>query len=72
MTLGSIQRSLTNRNDIISSAIISNSAAKNRILDADFAREQSQYIRLQILQQTTSSSLAQANMGPQAVLGFLG
>ena len=29
-------------------------------------------IRLQILQQTATAALSQANMGPQAVLGFLG
>jgi len=29
-------------------------------------------VRLQILQQTATSALAQANNGPQSVLGFLG
>lgn len=70
--LGSIQQNLSNRREVVTSSIISNSAAKSRILDADFAKEQSRYIRLQILQQTTTASLVQANMGPQAVLGFLG
>lgn len=70
--LGSIQNSLNSRRELVSSSIISNSAAKSRILDADFAKEQSKLIRLQILQQTNSASLAQANMGPQAVFGFLG
>ncbi|MCH8550156.1 MAG: hypothetical protein LAT80_14895 [Balneolaceae bacterium] len=41
-------------------------------MDADFAKEQSESVRLQILQQTSTSALAQANMGPQSVLGFLG
>ncbi|MCC5913027.1 MAG: flagellin, partial [Balneolaceae bacterium] len=44
----------------------------SRIMDADFAKEQSESVRLQILQQTSTSALAQANMGPQSVLGFLG
>ena len=44
----------------------------SRIMDTDFAKEQSNSIRLQILQQTATAALSQANMGPQAVLGFLG
>ena len=40
-------------------------------MDTDFAKEQSNSIRLQILQQTATAALSQANMGPQAVLGFL-
>ncbi|TVQ64876.1 MAG: flagellin, partial [Balneolaceae bacterium] len=40
--------------------------------DADFAREQAESVRLQILQQTATSALAQANFSPQSVLGFLG
>jgi flagellin len=40
-------------------------------MDTDFAQEQSRSVRLQILQQTATSALAQANMGPQSVLGFL-
>ena len=52
-------------------SITANSAARSRIMDTDFAKEQSNSIRLQILQQT-ATALSQANMGPQAVLGFLG
>ncbi|MAO63644.1 MAG: hypothetical protein CL666_01460 [Balneola sp.] len=70
-TLGSIQQSLNSRRELVSSSIISNSTARSRIIDADFAKEQSKLIRLQILQQTNSASLAQANMGPKSVLGFL-
>ena len=41
-------------------------------MDTGFAKEQSESVRLQILQQTATSALAQANNGPQSVLGFIG
>ena len=53
----------------LTEAISANSAAKSRIMDVDFAKEQSNSVRLQILQQTATAALSQANMGPQAVLG---
>ncbi|MDQ7040297.1 MAG: flagellin [Rhodothermus sp.] len=43
-------------------------AARSRIADADFAYEQMQLAKLQILQQTGIAALAQANVAPQAVL----
>jgi len=70
--IGMTQSSLSIREVTLSQGISANSAASSRIMDADFAKEQSESIRLQILQQTATSALAQANMGPQSVLGFLG
>jgi len=70
--IGMTQSSLSIREVTLSQSISANSAAASRIMDADFAKEQSESIRLQILQQTSTSALAQANMGPQSVLGFLG
>ena len=70
--LGINQRSLSSKEENLTQAITANSAAESRILDTDFAKEQSNSIRLQILQQTATAALSQANMGPQAVLGFLG
>jgi len=70
--IGVSQSSLSTRELTLSQAISSNTSAASRIMDADFAKEQSESIRLQILQQTATSALAQANMGPQSVLGFLG
>ena len=70
--LGINQRSLSSKEENLTQAIIANSAAHSRIMDTDFAKEQSNSIRLQILQQTATAALSQANMGPQAVLGFLG
>ena len=71
-SVGIDQRSLSGKEVNLTEAITANSAAKSRIMDTDFAKEQSNSIRLQILQQTATAALSQANMGPQAVLGFLG
>jgi flagellin-like hook-associated protein FlgL len=70
--LGINQQSLSSKEENLTQAITANSAAHSRIMDTDFAKEQSNSIRLQILQQTATAALSQANMGPQAVLGFLG
>ena len=70
--VGINQRSLSSKEENLTQAITANSAAHSRIMDTDFAKEQSNSIRLQILQQTATAALSQANMGPQAVLGFLG
>jgi flagellin len=70
--IGIDQSSLSGKEVNLSEAITANSAARSRIMDTDFAKEQSNSIRLQILQQTATAALSQANMGPQAVLGFLG
>ncbi|MCH8558175.1 MAG: hypothetical protein LAT84_10145 [Balneolia bacterium] len=69
--IGIAQNSLNIREVTLSRSISANSSAISRIMDADFAKAQSESIRLQILQQTSISALAQANFAPQAVLGFL-
>ena len=48
------------------------SAARSRIQDADFATETAQMTRNQILQQASTSILAQANQGPNIALNLLG
>lgn len=48
------------------------SAARSRILDADFAAETAAFTRAQILQQAGVAQVAQANALPQSVLGLLG
>ncbi|GAB5537416.1 MAG: lateral flagellin LafA [Rubricoccaceae bacterium] len=45
-------------------------AANSRIEDADFAKEQMEVVKLQILQQTGSAMFAQANASGQSVLSF--
>jgi len=46
-------------------------AAKSRIMDADFAAETANLTRAQILQQAGTAMLAQANAAPQGVLSLL-
>ena len=70
--IGIDQSKLSIREENLDQAITSNSAARSRIQDADFAKVQSESVKLQILQQTATSALAQANTSPQSVLGFLG
>jgi flagellin len=70
-TLGAVQNRLAHN--------ISNSAntqanvadAKSRIVDVDFAKETSQMTKNQVLQQTGSAMLAQANQIPQVALSLL-
>ncbi|MCW7073694.1 MAG: flagellin [Methanophagales archaeon] len=47
------------------------SAARSRIMDADFAAETANLTKAQILQQAGVAMLAQANMLPQTVLTLL-
>lgn len=47
------------------------SAARSRIVDADFAQETAALTKAQILQQSGIAVLAQANQAPQAVLSLL-
>lgn len=69
--MGIVQNSLSIREETLSQQITSNNSARGSIMDTDFAQAQSESIRLQILQQTATAALAQANMGPQAVLNFI-
>ena len=47
------------------------SAAKSRILDADFAAESAALARNQVLTQAATTILAQANQVPQQALSLL-
>ncbi|MBR9911608.1 MAG: flagellar biosynthesis protein FliC [Gammaproteobacteria bacterium] len=47
------------------------SAARSRIVDADFAAETANLSRAQVLQQASQAMLAQANAAPQQVLSLL-
>ncbi|MDH1253838.1 flagellin [Comamonas thiooxydans] len=47
------------------------SAARGRIVDADFAKETANLSRTQILQQAGTAMVAQANQLPQQVLSLL-
>ncbi|WP_370264051.1 flagellin [Limnobacter sp.] len=56
----------------LDTSITSLSAARGRIIDADFAKETANLTRAQILQQAGTSVLAQANQLPSSVLSLLG
>jgi flagellin len=69
--LGIQERRLGHIIDDLKAEDINISAAKSRIYDADMAVEISEFTRLQILQQTGTAILAQANAQPQSVLQLL-
>ncbi len=69
-TIGDSQSRLTFKQDAISIAMTNNEAARSRIADADFAKEQMEIVKLQILQQTGLASFGQANAAPQGVLSL--
>jgi flagellin len=69
--IGDSQKRLTFKQDMISISMNNNEAARSRIADADFAKEQMEIVKMQILQQTGISSLAQANAAPQSVLSWV-
>jgi flagellin len=52
-------------------AVENQTAARSRIMDADFAQETSNMSRAQILQQAGNAMVAQANQLPQQVLSLL-
>jgi len=68
--IGSIVSRLTVKESTLRIAITNTEATKSRILDADIALEQLESTRLQILQQTATAQLAQANVAPQNVLAL--
>jgi flagellin len=62
--LGTTIRNLTNISENVS-------ASRSRIRDTDYARETTELTRTQIIQQSSTSVLAQANQRPQAALSVL-
>jgi len=70
-SLGVQERRIRHVIDDLSIADINTSAAKSRIMDADMAAEITEFTRLQILQQSGTAILAQANAQPQSVLQLL-
>ena len=67
--IGIDQSSLSGKEVNLTESITANSAARSRIMDTDFAK-QSNSIRLQILQQTATAALSQANLGYRQYLVF--
>ena len=68
--IGDSQKRLSFKADNLQTSMVNYEAARSRIADADFAKEQMEILKLQILQQTGTAALAQANTGPQSVLSL--
>jgi len=69
--LGAVQNRFSQTIGNLQSSIENNSAARSRIMDADFAAETANLSRNRILQQAGTAMLAQANQSSQSVLSLL-
>ena len=70
-SLGAVQNRFESTISRLSATSENLSAARSRILDADFAAETAALTRAQILQQASVSILSQANAQPQLALSLL-
>jgi flagellin len=70
--LGAIQNRMSFTINNLSNVQSNVSDARSRIQDVDFASETAQLTKFQILSQTSSAMLAQANQIPQTALSLLG
>jgi flagellin len=70
-TLGAVQSRFENTVSYLRTSSENQSAARGRIMDADFAAETANLSRTQILQQAGTAMIAQANQLPQNVLSLL-
>ncbi len=68
--IGAYISRMTVKESTLSIAIINTEGTRSRIMDADIAREQLESTKLQILQQTATAQLAQANITPQNILAL--
>ncbi len=69
--LGSTQNRFTTTISNLQNGIENQSAARSRIIDADFAQETASLARSQILQQAGTAMLSQANQSGQTVMTLL-
>jgi flagellin len=70
--LGAIQNRMESTIRNLQTSAENLSAAKSRIMDADFAYETAEFAKNQILQQAGITILAQANQAPNVALSLLG
>ncbi len=68
--VGSLIQRLDYKEATLQVAITNTEAAASRIVDADIAKEQLELTKLQILQQTATVQLAQANAAPNGILAL--
>ncbi len=69
-TLGALVARLDFSQQVATTAQVNTEAAYSRIMDADMAQEQLNATKYQILQQTATAMLAQANAAPQSLLSL--
>jgi flagellin len=70
--LGASQNALESKIEYMDIAVENAAASRSRIQDVDIALESSALVKNQILQQTASTMLSQANQTPQIALQLLG
>lgn len=70
--LGAVQNRLNSTVSNLENVVENASSSRSRIRDTDFATETASMTKSQILQQASTSILAQANQLPQAALSLLG
>jgi flagellin len=70
-TFGAVQNRFENAISTLQISMENQTAARARIMDADYAAETAAMSRANILQQAGSAMVAQANQGPQQVLSLL-
>ena len=68
--IGDTMIRLGKKNDFLSVSHSNTDSVRSQYEDADFAVEQMELLKLQILQGTSVTALSQANTGPQVVLGL--
>jgi flagellin len=70
-TFGAVQNRFENAISVLQVSAENQTAARSRIMDADYAAETAAMSRANILQQAGNAMVAQANQGPQSVLSLL-
>lgn len=70
-TIGATMNRLDAAASSLTTTIENNTAAKSTIMDADIAAESAEYTKAQILQQTSSALLVQANALPQIAISLV-
>lgn len=70
--IGEFKARLSSKEKTLSVASTNTEAVRSSVEDADFAKEQMEVMKLQIMQQTAVSSFAQANASGQVVLSIVG
>ena len=70
-TLGASQNSLESKADYTNIAKENAMSSRSRIKDVDVAKESSEMIKNQILQQSSAAMLSSANQTPQLALNLL-